>query len=86
MVSQSKEYSKGMGQAVADRTINRKVFQKLKAPEKVIITLPFIESISLANEIESFCKNKGLIIDNHKILFQDEKQILIELNVTEKFH
>ena len=86
MAKHSKVYSKGMGQAVADRTINRKVLEKLPEPIKITITLPFVESISLSSEIESFCKTKGLIANDHKVLSQNEKEIIIELNVIEKFH
>ena len=86
MAKQSKVYSKGMGQAVADRTINRKVLEKLPEPIKITITLPFVESISLSSEIESYCKTKGLITNDHKVLSQNEKEIIIELNVIEKFH
>ncbi len=79
------KYSKGMGQAVADRTINRKKYTMLKKSQLVTITLPFIESMSLQKEIEDYCQRKGLVISDHKIIKQDQSSLTLTLTVTEKF-
>ena len=41
----AKKYKSGMGQAVADRTINRKVIHKLRRPEILIIKLKYHETL-----------------------------------------
>ena len=68
----AKRYKKGMGQAVADRTINRKVVHKLKYPEVLTIKLKYHENKSLNEEIEIYCRSKGYIISHHETLEQDK--------------
>jgi adenosylcobalamin-dependent ribonucleoside-triphosphate reductase len=83
----AKRYSKGMGQAVADRTINRKVVHKLRQPEKLIIKLRYHENISLNDEVEIYCRNNGYIISHHETLEQDQdlsKTLSIALYIVAK--
>ncbi len=68
----AKRYKPGMGQAVADRTINRKVIHKLRRPEVLIIKLKFHENKSLNDEIEIYCRSKGYIISHYETLDQDK--------------
>ena len=68
----AKKYKKGMGQAVADRTINRKVIHKLKHPEILKIKIKYHENKSLNDEIELFCRTKGFIISHHETLEADK--------------
>ena len=56
----AKRYTKGMGQAVADRTINRKVIHKLRHPEILKIKLQYHENLSLNEEIEIYCRTNGI--------------------------
>ncbi len=67
----ARRYAKGMGQAVADRTINRKIIHQLRKPEVLIIKIFSHETISLNDEIEIFCKNKGYQISYFEVLEQD---------------
>jgi adenosylcobalamin-dependent ribonucleoside-triphosphate reductase len=83
----AKKYTKGMGQAVADRTINRKVIHKLRRPEILIIKLQYRENLSLNDEIEIYCNNKGYIISHYEILEQDKdltKTLKIALHIIAK--
>ncbi|MBY0415862.1 MAG: hypothetical protein K2Q18_16945, partial [Bdellovibrionales bacterium] len=69
----AKHYTKGMGQAVADRTINRKIIHKLQRPQILKISLEINENLSLNEEIDIYCRNNGLIISHHEILDQDRE-------------
>ena len=83
----AKRYTKGMGQAVADRTINRKVIHKLRQPEIVKIKLQYHENTSLNEEVNIYCRSRGYIISHYETLEQDLKlssTLLIALHVTAK--
>ena len=83
----SRRYSKGMGQAVADRTINRKVIHKLKHPEILIIKLRYHENTSLNDEIDIYCRANGYLISHHETLDQDldkSKTVKIALHIIAK--
>lgn len=83
----SRRYSKGMGQAVADRTINRKVIHKLKHPEILTIKLRYHENISLNDEIDIYCRTNGYLISHHETLDQDldnSKTVKIALHIIAK--
>lgn len=64
----AKRYTKGMGQAVADRTINRKIIHKLKRPEILEIEIPSNDEKSLKEEIENFCITNGYEISNYEVV------------------
>ena len=83
----ARRYTKGMGQAVADRTINRKVLHKLRNPEVLKIKIQYHENISLNDEIDLYCKNKGYIISHYETLEQDKelnKTLTVALHITAK--
>lgn len=82
-----RKYSKGMGQAVADRTINRKVIHKLKHPEVLTIKLRYHENISLNDEIDIYCRANGYLISHHETLEQDlenSKTVKVALHIIAK--
>lgn len=83
----AKRYTKGMGQAVADRTINRKVVHHLRVPEVKKIKIQYHENISLNDEVKLYCKHHGYIISHYETLEQDKdltKTLLIALHITAK--
>lgn len=83
----ARRYTKGMGQAVADRTINRKVLHKLRSPEVLKIKIQYHENISLNDEIDLYCKNKGYIISHYETLEQDKelnKTLTVALHIVAK--
>ena len=83
----ARRYTKGMGQAVADRTINRKVLHKLRHPEILKIKIQYHENISLNEEIDLYCKNKGYIISHYETLEQDKelnKTLTVALHIVAK--
>jgi adenosylcobalamin-dependent ribonucleoside-triphosphate reductase len=76
-----------MGQAVADRTINRKVIHKLRQPEILTIKLQYHENTSLNEEVNIYCRSKGYIISHYETLEQDlelSSTLLIALHITAK--
>jgi hypothetical protein len=83
----AKKYSKGMGQAVADRTINRKVIHKLRQPEILKIKLQYHENMSLNDDVNIYCRSKGYIISYYETLEQDQnlsKTLIIALHIVAK--
>ncbi|MDD4972902.1 MAG: hypothetical protein PHY93_01050 [Bacteriovorax sp.] len=83
----AKRYTKGMGQAVADRTINRKVIHKLRQPEILSIKLQYHENIALNDEIDIYCRSRGYIISHYETLEQDQdlsKTLSIALHIVAK--
>ena len=83
----AKKYKSGMGQAVADRTINRKVIHKLRRPEILIIKIKFHENKSLNDEIELYCRTRGYIISHYETLEKELDNIhtlKIALHITAK--
>lgn len=87
LITPAKRYSKGMGQAVADRTINRKVIHQLRRPEILVIKLQYHENVSLNDEVERYCRSKGYIISHHETLEQDQdlsKTLSIALHIVAK--
>lgn len=83
----AKRYTKGMGQAVADRTINRKVTHKLRHPEILKIKLQYHENISLNDEVDIYCRDKGYVISHYETLEQDvdlTKSLTIALHIVAK--
>lgn len=62
-----RELAAGMGQAVADRTILRKVEKQDKEVSFVKFELPRRDDISLDAEVAAHAKNEGLIISGYTI-------------------
>lgn len=80
----ARSYAVGMGQAVADRTINRKIKQKLLIPEILTIKFSVNKNISLNQEIQNYCSDKGIVISHFEINEENENSCLVSLHVTEK--
>lgn len=76
----AREYAKGIGDAVADRTINRKVSKKVE-PYGKTIDLPRRDDMALDAEVAAWCKSNGLEIDGYLVLHGDDKSVQLVLNV-----
>jgi len=88
--SKAKNYSKGMGQAIADRTINRKILRVLKQPEVLRIELKNLASLSLDERINIYCKRKGYIISHYEVLEENKSsasfsKIVLHIKAKEEF-
>lgn len=78
--TKARRYAKGIGQAVADRTINRKIIHKLRHPELLTIHLEQNENLSLNEEVELYCQKKGYVISHFDSLKKNE----VTLHIVEK--
>jgi adenosylcobalamin-dependent ribonucleoside-triphosphate reductase len=67
----AKRYTKGMGQAVADRTINRKTTHRLRQPEVLKVKMEYNENMSLNEEVENYCQSKGFVISHYEASKED---------------
>jgi len=61
LTTPARSYFTGMGKAVADRTINRKIMRDYKKPKKVKFLLPRNDTTSLDDQIAAHAKNQGYI-------------------------
>ena len=82
--TRARVYSKGMGKAVADRTINRKIIKKLKQPEIHHVELKILKETSLNDEVNEYCKKNGYYDYSYEILKHSGEDILIILTVKAK--
>lgn len=57
-----RNYAEGMGQAVADRTINREVVD-FNSPTKLNFTIPRDDGSSLEDQLDKFVRNSGAVWD-----------------------
>jgi adenosylcobalamin-dependent ribonucleoside-triphosphate reductase len=76
----AREYAPGIGGAVADRTINRKIMKSVPAREE-FIKLKRRDEMALDDEVAAHCKSAGLQIDGYKVLRGDDERVLISANV-----
>ncbi len=76
----ARQYDKGMGEAVANRTVNRKI-TKANA-RTVALTLPRRDDVSLDDEVAAHCKSANLKIDGYHVEKGDDERVEITLNVT----
>jgi len=78
----ARDYAKGIGDAVADRTINRKIEVPVPLYYE-IIDLPRMDSVALDSEVAAYCKSKGLVAEEYDVLEGDDLSLKIKLHVTE---
>lgn len=64
----ARKYSKGMGKAVADRTINRKVENKFKRPKTMKIDLDMTDFTNVADAIKAWSNENGYITNGHTLV------------------
>lgn len=76
----AREYAPGIGRAVADRTISRKITRAV-TPYKKAITVPRNDSMSLDAEVAAWCKSNGFVADGYEVPFGDGLLVDVVLNV-----
>ena len=76
----ARTYAKGIGDAVADRTINRKV-TRLVAPYIKTIEIPRRDDMALDHEVDEWCKSNNLIIESYHVSFGDDLIVRADLSV-----
>ncbi|MFQ3623799.1 MAG: ribonucleoside-diphosphate reductase, partial [Acetobacteraceae bacterium] len=55
----ARTYAPGMGQAVADRTINRRIVRRLPVPRRVPFDIPRDDSTSLESQLVAWARREG---------------------------
>jgi adenosylcobalamin-dependent ribonucleoside-triphosphate reductase len=81
----ARSYAKGIGFAVADRTINRKIVRAVPEYKKTI-ELPRRDDMSLDHEVDVWCKSNGLVIEGYTVGFGDDLIVQCELSVVGETH
>lgn len=76
----ARSYAKGIGDAVADRTINRKITEAVPLYKK-IIELPRRDDMALDNEVAAWCKSNGFVIDGYDVPYGDDLVVKVVLDV-----
>ena len=76
----ARTYAKGIGDAVADRTINRKV-TRLVAPYIKTIEIPRRDDMALDHEVDEWCKSNNLIIESYHVSYGDDLIVRADLSV-----
>ncbi|MFA6238025.1 MAG: hypothetical protein WC635_11900 [Bacteriovorax sp.] len=79
-----RKYVKGIGQAVADRTINRKISHKLRHPEILTVSLERHENYSLNESVDIYCRKNGYIISHFESLKKNKYEITLHIIAKEK--
>jgi hypothetical protein len=78
----ARSYDKGMGEAVANRTVNRKIERPVTGgSRKQEIQIPRRDDISLDDEVAAYCKSNNLVIDDYHVDRGDDERVIITLNV-----
>jgi hypothetical protein len=73
-----RKYAKGIGQAVADRTINRKLIHHLQKTKRLTVKLERHQNLSLNEEVDIYCRSKGYVISH----FDSLKKNQVTLHIT----
>lgn len=81
----AREYAPGMGQAVADRTINRKIVREV-FPYKKSIVVPRQDDVALDEVVAREVKNQGLVIDGYHVPHGDDVAVVADVNVIGEIH
>lgn len=77
-------YATGMGDAVADRTINRKITENLIDTEIVDFAIPRRDDIALDDEVGAYAKSKGLVHSGYVVDAGDGELVSGKLHVVGK--
>lgn len=76
----ARDYDKGMGEAVANRTVNRKIDRSANRTEK--IEIPRRDDMALDNEVAAYCKSKNVKISSYHVDTGDGDKVGITLSVS----
>jgi hypothetical protein len=76
----ARTYTPGIGDAVADRTVNRKITRQVTTYTKNI-ELPRRDDMALDKEVAEWCKSNNLVIESYHVLHGDELVVTVELRV-----
>lgn len=78
----ARSYDKGMGEAVANRTVNRKITRPIE--KTVTATIPRQDTSSLDDQVAAYCKSIGVKIkpiNGYTVTHGDDHEVDLELHV-----
>ena len=81
----ARSYARGIGDAVADRTINRKITHPVPLYKKTI-NIPRRDDLALDEEVAAYAKNLGLVIDGYEVPYGDDVIVTVVLDVVGEIH
>lgn len=81
LATPARNYFPGIGEAVANRTVNREVEKLLDAPRKQVLNLPRNDGLALDQEVAAYAKSNGLLYTSYEVLEGDGLSVEVELNV-----
>jgi len=76
----ARSYAKGIGDAVADRTINRKITRAVE-PYIKTVELPRRDDMALDHEVDEWCRSNNLVIESYHVEYGDDLIVRCLLNV-----
>lgn len=76
----ARSYAQGIGDAVADRTINRKIVRPVPLYYRAI-DLPRRDDMALDHEVAEWCKSNNLVIDGYEVPYGDDLIVRCKLAV-----
>jgi hypothetical protein len=76
----ARTYAKGIGDAVADRTINRKVTRQVE-PYIKTIEIPRRDDMALDHEVDEWCRSNHIVIESYHVEYGDDLIVRVLLNV-----
>lgn len=79
----ARSYDKGMGEAVANRTVNRKVIKPV-TPYTRKVHVPRKDAVALDAQIAALCKSEKIEIDGYHVDTGDDKDVGITLSVVKE--
>jgi len=80
----ARKYIKGIGEAVADRTINRKMIRYLEEVEIKDIVVKRHDDAALDDTVKAYCRSNGLVIDKYDIIYEGETTITVSAHIIAK--
>lgn len=80
----ARKYAKGMGKAVADRTINRREFRQFKKPAVIKTTL-LVGGDGVSSAVEKWAKENDYEVKHFDVISQDDLVAKVKITVTGKF-
>ena len=79
-MTEARQFAKGIGQAVAERTITRKITEAVPLYKK-IIEVPRRDDMALDAEVAAYAKSQGLVIDGYEVPYGDDLVVKVVLDV-----
>lgn len=78
----ARTYAPGIGDAVADRTINRTIRLQLREPRQEVMVVPRKDDMALDAEVAAYAKSHGFEYDGYHVDHGDGDTVEVTLNVT----